>query len=125
MSVGNEHYITVAGAQAPEKTLGFWPPGDAVGEGLFDLRHIEAKGRAPEIQTIPVQPTRLCLKYGIEVLCRLAQTQVVDFCVVFGDRATPEVVVETQIKKRTIHIEQYGLDISPGHGRYRATGIDG
>lgn len=106
MRVGDHDDIQVASAQMLHETLGLRAPANAMGIGRLYLWDIEIQRLAPEIQTIPVEPTLLLDKKGCQRFLTGRDIESALPTPLAGNNRAPEMIVEFEIEEGAVHVQQ-------------------
>ena len=111
MRVGNQSHVEVAGLKVLQKSLSLGPPANALCVASLDGWNIELQRLAPKIEAIPVQLATLTCKHGCQLFLTGSDVESAWPAPLTRDHGAPEVIVELEIEERTVHIQQYGVEL--------------
>ena len=114
MCIGDHHHPLAGLLDRLQKRIRVRAQRDQVRGLQFQLTHRQLQFGAPEIQAIPLQLAGMAFKQWLQFHLGHGPAHTVQFGVTLGQVFQPEMVVEVQVQQRAVHIEQNGVDVSPG-----------
>src|SRR5690606_8876918 len=109
----DEHRSQPARLQGPQTLLRARQKTDVLAQLVLQSCDIELEGSAPIVRAIPVERSLLGGEQGRQNFLRALDADAAALRIALGNGLAPEIVVETQVEERAVHVEQHRVDAGP------------
>ncbi|MNY24107.1 hypothetical protein D3C86_1578030 [compost metagenome] len=118
VGIGDQYHSLAGLLDGRQKGIGIGTQGDQVGCFQFQFAHRQLELRAPEVQAIPAQLAGIFLEQRLQFHFGHGPADAMQLGIALGQMLQPEVVVVVQVEQGAVHVQQNGVDITPGNGRH-------